>query len=252
MLLSCARRIGRPISARHLAAPANAQTKFLCTYKSGQGDWQSGDALSAAQADEDTDKQRRGTQGKDRSPHDFVPPQFPEADITNPPNVTDADISAFLFERWELAFGMRGRGPNWNPRRRLYKLQRAMQVDGVWPLENLSADARLREKEKLLTFIQRLIVHGHVPEVERDADGRVVDEALARRVHGLKRLATLTIDDLRTPVQVLHQEQKKARLRKERRQNRQQRFERRREDMEREWARRRRESSRDLSQPFYD
>jgi len=207
MLLSCARRIGRPISARHLAAPANAQTKFLCTYKSGQGDWQSGDALSAAQADEDTDKQRRGTQGKDRSPHDFVPPQFPEADITNPPNVTDADISAFLFERWELAFGMRGRGPNWNPRRRLYKLQRAMQVDGVWPLENLSGDARLREKEKLLHTIHRIADKG-LPSY-LDEEGQISDVLLYRRVRSVSQLAALTHVELLEDNDALMQQQKK-------------------------------------------
>ena len=221
MLVASARRIvcRRALSVTHLSPPVVIQASALC--KLPEAPWK-GDGNATRHA---SNLQRDGTavvsdkvlrdwesiarpsdgtaspaipppgRSKARGPEHFVPPTFPEADMCNPPGVTDDDLCAFLFERWELHGGPKGRGKNWNPRRRLYKLQRAMQVDGVWPLESLSPDARLAEKEKLLHTIHRIAAN-RLPELTKDEDGGFTDIELVRRVRSVSMLAALSHREL--------------------------------------------------------
>jgi hypothetical protein len=220
MLLASARRFAsRPalgaVAARQLAPPFMVRASPLCKlpeapWKAGNADAENAPAAAAAgQDDEGADQRLRdaqniasaqganhlgGLRGKKRGPEDFVPPAFPETDMCNPPGVTDDDLRAFLFERWEISSGHRGLGKNWNPRRRLYKLQRAMQVDGVWPLESLAPKSRLYEKEKLLHSIHRIAAEG-LPSFQ-DEEGNVTDGMLQRRVRSVSMLAALTHREL--------------------------------------------------------
>ena len=228
MLLLRARRVAsrpalRAVAAR-LSPPFMVQASPLCT-KLPEAPWKSGSGGADAQMDSaelsalgklsdklvaelasapratttgdatgGTTSQDGPKRGKERSPEQFVPPTFPEDDMCNPPGVTDDELRAFLFERWDLAGGQQGKGKNWNPRRRLYKLQRAMQVDGVWPLESLAPQARLVEKEKLLHSIHRLAAHG-LPDA-KDEDGHIIDVLLHRRVRSVSMLAALSHREL--------------------------------------------------------
>ena len=187
------------------------------------------------------------------------------ADLEFPDGTTAEGVKSFLLETWEPSWSSKAPSrASKQPRRLIYKLQRAMHVEEVWPLEPNNEVTRLRGKETLLTLVHRMFEHGHVPTPERDEDGEYVDELLARRHHGLRKVASLTIQDLRVPPHVLENEAKLERQRQERRQQKQERFTQRRDQMMREWSQRgrdrgkrrshqnERDRSRDLSHAYYD
>lgn len=90
-----------------------------------------------------------------------------QPDAGLPPGLTDDAFELFCLEQWE---NPRSRT---NPRRSLYKLQRALQVADLWPLQLAN---RLEEKQKLLGAVQRLAARGLLSK-ERQDEAKLAREA---------------------------------------------------------------------------
>lgn len=77
-----------------------------------------------------------------------------------PEGLTDDAILTFVLEKWDTPKA----GPS---RRKLYKLQRALDVADLWPLKSTAFDVRLQEKEKLLSAVHRAATAREVPEFKK-------------------------------------------------------------------------------------
>lgn len=105
-----------------------------------------------------------------------------------PDGLTDDSILTFLLETWDAP-------KTGTPRKKLYKLQRALDVADVWPLKSTAFDERLQEKEILLSAVHRAAVVREMP-VFKKADFKKGDQG-ARCMLALASLRLLSIGELR-------------------------------------------------------
>ena len=119
------------------------------------------------------------------------------ADMTpnagNPPGLTDDEIRTFILESWDAPKGG-------TALRKLYKLQRALDVHGLWPLKVNTFDARLEAKRLVQSAVLRIVAKGGVPELSEVAGEDLGPEdawPYERRVRSLKSLARLRLDDIK-------------------------------------------------------
>ena len=102
-----------------------------------------------------------------------------------PDGLTDDAILTFLLETWDAP----KTGP---PRRKLYKLQRSLDVADVWPLKSTAFDERLEEKEILLSAVHRAAMVREIPVFKKgdpDQGGRCM--------RALASLRALSVGELR-------------------------------------------------------
>ena len=102
-----------------------------------------------------------------------------------PDGLTDDAILTFLLETWDAP----KTGP---PRRKLYKLQRSLDVADVWPLKSTAFDERLQEKEILLSAVHRAAMVREIPVFKKgdpDQGGRCM--------RALASLRALSVGELR-------------------------------------------------------
>jgi len=102
-----------------------------------------------------------------------------------PDGLTDDAILTFLLETWDAP----KTGP---PRRKLYKLQRSLDVADVWPLKSTAFDERLEEKEILLSAVHRAAVVREMPEFKKGDPNQG-----GRCMRALASLRSLSIGELR-------------------------------------------------------
>ena len=102
-----------------------------------------------------------------------------------PEGLTDDAILTFLLETWDAP-------KTGSPRRKLYKLQRSLDVADVWPLKSTAFDERLLEKEILLSALHRAALVCGVPEFKK---GDPNQGSLSMRA--LASMRSLSIDELR-------------------------------------------------------
>ena len=102
-----------------------------------------------------------------------------------PDGLTDDAILTFLLETWDAP----KTGP---PRRKLYKLQRSLDVADVWPLKSTAFDERLQEKEILLSAVHRAAVVREMPVFKKGDPNQG-----GRCMRALASLRSLSIGELR-------------------------------------------------------